>query len=219
MRSIIPLSLVALFLLGAAGVLWPFRTHNVLVSPGLDKNRPAGQITSGFTVSETVPASFMGSDPVATADCIALRFATYMRRNEGTIQVSFGQEGLGHRWTLDTSRLDDNAYVNLCLERPIQPGKPFWIEVSGVEGTSGSAATVWLSAAPDRSVLVNGTPQPGWGLALRLTQAKDVSLAELVRLDHGAFIAGFIASLLIGFLILSHCLLRSSSPPRIANQR
>ena len=219
MRSILPLSLVALFLLGAAGVLWPFQTHNVVVSPGLDKNRPAGQITSGFTVSETVPASFMGQDPAATADCIALRFATYMRRNEGTIEVTFGQEGLGHRWTLDASRLDDNAYVNLCLEQPIQPGKPFWIGVTGVDGAIGSAATVWLSATLDRSVLVNGTPQPGWGLALKLTQAKDVSLAELVRVDHGAFIAGFFASLLIGLLMLSHCLLRSSSPPRIASQR
>lgn len=202
MKSILPLSLLALFLLGATSLLWPFKTHNTVVSPGLDRNRPAGQITEGVSVSEVIPASFFNAGAQASADCIALRFGTYMRRNQGSIEVTFGQQATGHRWVIDTSRLNDNAYVNLCLQQPIQQGQPFWVTITGIDGARDRSPTVWLSANQSRAVQVNDKPMPGWGLALRLAKSREVSVHDLMRLNHGVFIAGFVISILIGLILL-----------------
>lgn len=209
--------IVVLFLLSAATLLMPFQSHRVLHSPGLDRNRPAGQITADFALLETVPPSFMaGLDPEVEVDCIALRFGTYMRRNQGRIDVTFGQGDHGHRWRLDASKLDDNAYLDLCLDQPIDPEKKFWIAVSGLEGNRGRSATVWLSASRNREVAINGKAMPGWGLALRLTQSRQVRLPELLRLNHSVFIIGFLISVAIGLLVLLGPP-RSTSSPRVTN--
>lgn len=217
MNRAIGVATIALFLLAAGLLLLPFESHRVVHSPGLDRNRPAGQITTGFALVETVPASFMaGLDPAAGADCIALRFATYMRRNQGRIEVSFGQQAHGHRWVLDASRLADNAYVNLCLDRPIDTTQPFWIGIQGLDGERDRSATVWLSAARGREVTINGAVRSDWGLALRLSQSRTVRLPDLVRLDHGVFLTGFLLSVAIGLLLLGECFARSGTLPRIA---
>jgi len=206
-----------LFLLAAGWLVMPFQSHRVVHSPGLDRNRPAGHITADFALVETVPASFMaGLDPEVEVDCIALRFATYMRRNQGRIDVTFGQGDLGHRWRLDASKLPDNTYVDLCLDQAIDSGKEFWIGVSGVDGERDRSATVWLSASRDREVAVNGRAMPGWGLALRLTQSRQVRLPQLLHLNHGVFVAGFLISIALGLLVLL-CPLRSASHPRISD--
>lgn len=213
-------AMVVLFLLAAAWLLMPFQSHRVVHSPGLDRNRPAGQVTADFALVEMVPASFMaGLDPGLEVDCIALRFATYMRRNRGRIDITFGQRDLGHRWRLDASRLADNSYVNLCLDQTIDLGEAFWIGIAGVDGEPDRSATVWLSASRDREVAVNGRTMPGWGLALRLTRSRQVELPHLLNLNHGVFIAGFLVSVAVGLIVLLQCPLRSVASPRIQNDR
>jgi hypothetical protein len=200
MKAALP---ILLFLVLAACVWLPFTSHDVVFNPGLDRNRPAGQITEGFSLSEAVPALMPDSSPAdEQADCIALRFATYMRRNEGSVQVNWSQGDRGHRWVLDASRLEDNSYVDLCLDRPMDAAAPFILELSGLDGKPGSAATVWLTAQAETTTRVNGRDFPGVGLALRLSKQERVGPRDILGLNGGAFAAGFLCSVLIGILAL-----------------
>lgn len=203
MKTMLPTLPIILFL-GLAACVWlPFTSHEVVFNPGLEKNRPAGQITEDFYLVESVPALTPGGLRTGEqVDCIALRFATYMRRNEGSLQVTWSQGDRGHRWVLDASGLEDNSYVDLCLDRPMDASAPFVLEVSGVDGEPGSAATVWLMAHADAAIRVNGRDFPDVGLALRLSKEERVGPRDILGLDGGAFFVGFLCSILIGILAL-----------------
>ena len=213
MKTMLPALPIILFLVLAACVWLPFTSHEVVFNPGLEKNRPAGQITEGFHLVESVPALMPGGLRTGEqVDCIALRFATYMRRNEGSLQVTWSQGDRGHRWVLDASALEDNSYVDLCLDRPMDASAPFVLEVSGVDGEPGSAATVWLTAHADAAIRVNGRDFPDVGLALRLSEEKRVGPHDILGLDGGAFFVGFLCSILIGILALLCFFAKPASP-------
>ena len=194
---------VAAFLAASACVWMPLTTHSVVFDPGLDKSRPAGQIVRKFSVSEIVHPTQEGPDSSKEpVNCIALRFATYMRRNAGSLRVTWRQEDRGHQWTLDASKLKDNSFVDLCLDKPMDTGKPFALEVLGLDGKTGAAATVWLTSSNKANVNVNGRELRGYGLALRLSREERLTAPDFLRLNGGAFAAGFACSLLIGVLAL-----------------
>lgn len=208
--SIFPL---AMFLAASASVWMPLTIHSVVFDPGLRNNRPAGQIIKGYSVSEVIhppPKGAISGEPV---NCIALRFATYMRRNEGLLRVIWRQENRGHQWTVNTTELDDNSFVDLCLDAPMDAGKPFALEVIGLNGKTGSSATVWLTSSSKANVNVNGKELHGFGLALRLSKEKRLTAGDLIRLDGGAFAAGFLLSFLIGILALTFFGIPSMSGP------
>ncbi len=203
MRPALSIFTLALFLAASACVWMPLTTHSVVFDPGLGKNRPAGQIVRGYSISEVVhPPQKSANISDESVNCIALRFATYMRRNEGSLRVIWRQENRGHQWTVDTSRLEDNSFVDLCLDKPMDARKPFALEVLGLDGKPGSSATVWLTSSSGASVNVNGKELHGFGLALRLSKEERLTARDLFRLNGGAFAAGFLLSLLIGVLAL-----------------
>lgn len=196
------LAAVALFSLACAAVWLPFNVHNVAFSTGLDRARPAGRLVTGFVVEENLPALGAWTDSIDDANCIALRFATYRRVAAGSIEVFLQQGERGHRWQVDASKLNDNEYLDLCKEEGIDADQPSRLRVSGISGSPGSSATVWMTAANGRSVLINGERRRGTGLAFRLSREKQIAAHDILRIQGGAFTAGFILLWAIGLLAL-----------------
>lgn len=178
-----------------ASVFVPLRNVRT-VSP-----RPAGEITAGFRLVQQVP------DGVAPAQhkgavCFAVRFATYMRRNRGYIAVSWRQGAAAQQWQVPAGDLVDNALRYFCPQSRFDPSKSFAVAIEGVDGKPSRAATVWLTGNTDfgradlRGEVIEGGMQMALARHVRLTPRK------LIELDHGAFVVGWLCSMLTGIAAL-----------------
>lgn len=192
-----------LFSIAAALVWTPFETSETVYSTGLTRNKPAGQITNGFSLSQTIaPPKQNNAFITAPVDCFALRFATYMRENSGKIRVSWQQGGRSGQWMIDAGDLQDNSYVDFCLDSNFDTQREFKVDVQGIGGIPGKSATLWLTSASPGQAHIKGKGGVGLGMAFKLSSKQHLSLAEMIKLGHGAFALGWLCSLLTGILVL-----------------
>jgi hypothetical protein len=209
MRAFAYLFLIALVTLEVIVVWRPYDTHTILYDAGLSDNKPAGQIVRHFHLTQTVPIhKLLAGRAVQSLDCFALRFATYRRKNTGAFSVRWQQQNRAHVWRVEAASLRDNTYVDFCPDGGINTQHPFQIDIQGLDGTSGHAATVWMTGGNPIPATINGTTSSKRGVSLRLTRKHHVRPLEILQLSKGAFAFGCFVSLVIGMLALTAMLPR-----------
>ncbi|TQD38946.1 hypothetical protein [Marilutibacter aestuarii] len=187
-------------LLALAWALKPFESYRPLYSTAAGKSQPAGEIRPGFRlVQEVHPGSVDPSEYVEGDEaCFEIRFATYMRRNEGDIAVILSQDGRQHAWKIDASTLRDNAFKAFCPGPRFQPDKGFNVEVDGVDGAPGHSATLWLvSDSRLGSVDSASFETGGMALALRVSERNGFRPDMVFGIAQGGFVIGLACTLLI----------------------
>lgn len=193
-------------LVTAACTLWlPFDSHRVLHSTKPGGSKPAGEIRKGFELSQRV---ILGRKPLSTGTgervrCFAIQFATYHRKNAGHLEVHWRQANRFQVWRVDVSELADNAYRHYCPDPVFLIDRPFNLRIRGADGQPGRSPTLWLVG--DRrfgtAELDGGDPE-NKALALQITAYNRVTPASMLRIDHGAFLFGWLCTLAAGTVSL-----------------
>lgn len=188
----------------AASLLWlPFDSYTVLYGTKPGGAVPVGEIREGFELMQQVrPPAW--DDATATdglQHCFAIRFATYARRNSGQLQVHWRQGALSQRWRVATDELADNTYKHFCPDAAFSAYQPFHVVVDGIDGKPGDAATLWLVADSryGTAELPADLPQ-GKSMALQGSTRNHTTAGEMLRIDRGAYLLGWLCTLGIGIL-------------------
>jgi len=208
-------TLVAIFLLVCLSLWVPARHYVPVYGTALRAPQPAGEITAPFRLRQLVHNSNSAMKVSADGEaCIGLRFATYQRQTEGQFAVTWQQVPFTKRWLVDARSLADNQYRYFCPTEPFKPTQDFSIIVEGKDSAAGSAATVWLTT--DGSLghaVVNGKALE---LGLNILMAREIRMTpvKLIRVDRGAFLIGWLCTLLTGLAALSW--LRQTERPELA---
>lgn len=196
---------IALFL-AAAGLLWvPFDSYDVLYGTRPVGAVPAGEIGPSFSLAQDVRPAVAETGPGSDAlqHCFAIRFATYARHNAGNLRVYWRQDRHEQQWRVAASDLVDNGYRNFCPEAAFSANRPFRIEIHGVDSKPGRSATLWL--APDTSfgsAQLSGERSQGKAVTLQSLTRQHIGPAEMARIDHGAWLIGWLCTLAIGITAL-----------------
>lgn len=165
---------------------------------------PAGEITDGFHLEQLVAVPGVAKKmPSKNKElCFGIRFATYRRENDGQIAVGWQQGTFTKRWLVESGELADNELRYFCPGRHLRPDMPFSIAVDGVRGAPGSSPTVWLTSDVSYGLAtINGKPAKQ-SLDVGIARKVHMTPASLIRLDHGAFLVGWLCTLLTGLAAL-----------------
>jgi len=134
--------------------LWQTTHAKVVFSTNLNNPVPAGEIVSGKKIVQpiSIPGNFKTEDM-----CFEILFATYDRVNNGTIEISIRQNNKKQIISKDIKGIKDNSYQKLCFnEIELEAGQAY-LEIYGVDGSSGNAITVWLTDdIPFGGVFIDG---------------------------------------------------------------
>jgi hypothetical protein len=196
---------IALFVV-AAGLLWlPFDSYTTLYDTRPGGAVAAGEIGPGFSIVQQVrPPERPAIADTGARHCFAIDFATYARRNNGYLRVTWLQGDRRQQWRVAAWRLQDNAYRHFCPDAAFSAYRPYRIEVRGVDGKPGDSATVWL-VADTRLGIAQVSPAnlpQGRSMALQGSHRTHVVAAGIARVDRGAFLFGWLCTLAIGIIAL-----------------
>lgn len=193
-----------LFLLMCMFLWLPAERYAAVNETALSSPRPAGEITSAFRLLQTVFIPHL-ADKLLTKNkewCFGARFATFRRDNDGQIAVTWEQGVISKRWVVESSELADNELRYFCPGRHLRLDLPFIVAIEGVRGVPGSSPTVWLTSdVRYGQVSINGKPQ-AQSLDIGVARKVHMTPATLIRLDHGAFLVGWLCTLLTGLAAL-----------------
>lgn len=199
MKSMSPA--IALFVCAAALVWLPFESHEVLYATRPAGAVAAGEIGPGFELVQRIhPVTEASIDANRRQHCFAVRFATYARRNDGSLQVHWRQDRRQQQWRVAADELIDNSYRHFCPDAAFDALQPYLIEVRGMDGKPGKSATLWLVGDTRLGIarLSAGEHPPGKSLALQGSTRQRIGPAEIVRIDHGSWVVGWLCTLVIG---------------------
>jgi hypothetical protein len=192
---------IAVFLL-VAGLAWmPFDHYTVLYKASTSDTVPAGEIDSGFMlVQEVRPPSADVEAGDLSQPCFAIRFATYARHNNGRLRVYWRQGQQEQWWPVEFDDLADNTYRHFCPDTAFSPYRSFRVEVHGVSGKPGRSATLWLvdDTRFGRATMPSGQGPQGKAIALQGSTRQHIGPAGMARIDHGAWLIGWLCTLVIG---------------------
>ena len=199
--------LAIVLFVAAACLLWlPFDSYTTLYGTGPKGAVPAGEIRSDFRAVQQVRPGAAGTsrDTGTLKHCFAIRFATYARHNDGSLRVLWRQDQRQQQWLVETDDLVDNSYRHFCPEAAFSAYRPYRIEVSGVDGKPGKSATFWMvDDARFGTVQLEAGEQPrNKAMALQGTARRHTAPAQIVRIDHGAWLIGWLCTLAIGIVAL-----------------
>lgn len=206
---------IAIFIAAACLVWSPVQVQNTLDGTLSDNAVPAGEIHRGFSILQQVHP-----DPEVVMEgknthphCFGIRFATYMRRNSGHLAVEVQQGPIERRWQVRAARLADNSFRYFCPGLGFSVGKPFQLRISGVNGTPGTSATVWLTEDTRLGALESDNQTiAGMALTLDLVEKRRVGLAETLRVNRGAFLFGWLCTVLVAVIVLARYFGRTVQP-------
>lgn len=199
-------------------VFWQtFRVYSPIAQTTLRAPSPAGEIVKGFEIHQTIVSTAAdGTSGLDGDTCFGLRFATYQRKNSGTFAVTWTQNSHQEKWTVAAPQLADNVVKYFCPKLNLESRSPFTVSIAGVDGKPGSAATVWLTR--DVSLGRIDGFQDGRALALRLATQKFVGAHSIAVACHHAFLASWLATVLIGLLALGAGRKGDTPEDRLARQ-
>ena len=189
----------------AACLLWlPFDGDKIMYSTRPGGAIPAGEIQPGFWLEQSVYPQMHNVPPPRPGQqsCFALRLATYMRTNAGHLDIQWTQGKRTSRWRVDAASLEDNAYRHFC-PRSFAVDQPFDLRVAGVDGKPGDSATLWLVG--DRrfgTADLRDQALADKALALQVGTRTRVGPRAILHIDRGAFLFGWLCTLLIGGVAL-----------------
>jgi hypothetical protein len=196
--------LVFVFIL-ACVLLWlPAERYAPMAGVVRTAPRPAGEITDGFHLEQliVVPNVIKRTLSKNKEVCFGIRFATYRRENEGKIAVGWRQGTFAKRWLVEVNELADNERRYFCPDRHLKLDMPFSITIDGIHGVPGSSPTVWLTVdASYGQATINGKSAKQ-GLDVGIGRKVHLTPARLIRLDQGAFLVGWLCTLLAGLATL-----------------
>jgi hypothetical protein len=195
---------IAAFLL-VAGLAWlPFDDYTILYETRTSETVPAGEIEPGFKLIQQVrpPSAEAAGD--LSQPCFAIRFATYARHNDGLLRVHWQQGRHEQWWPVEFDGLADNSYRHFCPDTGFSPYRPFHVEVHGVSGKPGRSATLWLvdDTRFGHATMPSEQRPQGKAIALQGSTRQHVDPASIVRIDHGAWLIGWLCTLVIGITAL-----------------
>ena len=166
--------------------------------------RPVGEITEGFHLEQLVVVPAVAKKALSKNKelCFGIRFATYRRENNGKIVVGWQQGTFAKRWLVEADELADNERRYFCPDRHLKLDIPFSVTIDGVHGVSGSSPTAWLTFDVSYGqATINGKPVKQ-GLDVGIARKVHLTPARLIRLDKGAFLVGWLCTLLTGLAAL-----------------
>lgn len=207
---------ISIFLIFSLWALLPFGVEQTLLGTQQGRMIPAGEFVAGkvLTQNGALPES-LGSQRTAGHLCFGVRFATYARKNSGTIDVSWKQEQGTASWQISSSKLDDNQVKFFCPKKGITLNAPFQIQITSQDGSAGHSPTAWLTLDKQFGIAeIDGRTQER-GLSLAFANHTDLTLKRIIHLDKGAYFAGWLMTLLIGLTAL---LLRPDPQSRAIDQ-
>jgi len=86
---------------------------------------------------------------------LGIFFATYMRENRGSVEVTLRQGEVSASKTFDFAQLEDNQYAYLPFDgEAFQPG-PAKLFLTGAKGKVGSSVTAWARPLQEGTDLVH----------------------------------------------------------------
>ncbi len=200
--------LAIVLFVAAACLLWlPFDSHTVLYGTGPKGAAPAGEIRTGFRAVQQVHpvAAEAAQDTDALQHCFAIRFATYARHNDGSVRILWRQGQQQQQWQVEADDLIDNSYRHFCPNAAFSAYRPYRIEVLGVDGEPGKSATFWLvdDARFGTAQLPPGEHPRNKSMALQGSAKRHTGPAEMVRIDRGAWLIGWLCTLIAGIVALA----------------
>ncbi len=163
MKYVVTFLAAAVLVVGFALYEWPSSPKPVreMVFHTTSAQYPVGQITANNTVLQSF--KLKGNN----LDEIDLLFATYGRKNTGSVQVSLtDSSGVNiFQQSLDVSNLRDNTFVPFKFA-PVKDssGKLFFLNISSSNTNVKNAVTVWAMRPPipaDTSLKLGGKSNPG----------------------------------------------------------
>jgi hypothetical protein len=193
---------MAVFILVCLSLWIPGKHHVPVYETKLQAPQPAGEITAPFRLRQLVHNSSDVTIAATGKTCVGLRFATYRHEMEGQFTVALQQASFARRWVVEARSVVDNQYKYFCTARDFRPGEDFSIAIEGMDGKTGSAATVWLTTDTTLGhAVVNGRVLER---GLNIIMAREILMTprKLIRLDHGAFLIGWLCTLLTGLAVL-----------------
>lgn len=196
---------IVLFALLSCMVWWPFDTYVILNQNARSDPTPAGEIVSGFGLSQTVKPAGNALPRGARLDCFGIQFTTFARKNNGQVDIGWRQGEEQQRWRVDMAELADGSHRPFCPDRGLSPDRPFDIAVAGVDGRLGSSATLWLvgDTGMGTARIANDSSINGKSMSLQITDYKYVELPSSLWINQGAFLLGWLCSLCIGISALA----------------
>lgn len=209
-----PRILVLIAFVLVAGLVWlPFHTMTTLKETRWTEPKPAGEIRGPFVLDQQVhlPSGIGKSD---RDYCFGIRFATYQRRNSGRVVVEWTQQGQRQRWSVRAGSLVDNKFRYFCPDVPDDAAlaPSFGVRISGVDGRPGKSPTLWLVEDESLGTARLNGESTGKGIALDLTERRRTGITDMVRAANGAFLVGWVCTLVIGIVALLYILRGKSTP-------
>ncbi|XOQ42843.1 MAG: Transport permease protein [Clostridium sp.] len=124
---------------------------------------PVGEMTKGFLVQQTFQCD------VNIIDAFSIEFATYQRRNNGTVTVSLSDannDTVFYQEKVDVSTLEDNSFRTFQLPDKIagMKGRLLTISVYSDDLDRANAVTVYYNTkvrTPNSQLFINGTKTDG----------------------------------------------------------
>lgn len=197
MRIFIPI-----FLIFSLWALLPFGVEQTLLQTQQGPMTPAGEFIAGKVLTQdgALPESL--NSPTTRHLCFGVRFATYARKNAGTLDVSWKQERIAASWRIPSSKLDDNQIRFFCPKGGLELGAPFQIQITSQDGSAAHSPTAWLTMDNQFGTAIFDGKALGKGLSLAFANHTDLTLKHIIHLDKGAYFAGWLMTLLIGLAAL-----------------
>jgi hypothetical protein len=180
-------------------MLVPFKVVDRVAGNEPLRSVPAGELVDGVLVFQKggAPASNLIAK-LGRHLCFGIQFATYERKNRGKLKITWRQGEHADHWFARSAYVKDNEFKYFCPRKGIAAGQEFEIAMSSVGIKSGHAPTAWLTEDTRLgTAMINGIDQKA-SLSLRFASYREVTLRHILSLDRGAYIFGWLISVLIG---------------------
>jgi len=182
-------------LLGALLSIAPFDHKEVLFQSRPIDLVPAKQLISGTMVRQAGLVPSLGDKN--NKICFGIQFATYARKNEGRLIVTWKQGASVQSWVILSRELADNHFHYFCPDKSIASNAHYAISILSKGSPVNHAPTVWLTSSTLLGVAKINDIEVSRSLSLAFSSYKEVTFENILRVDRGSYLGGWLISLLV----------------------
>lgn len=196
---------IIIFVVAACLVWTPVHVRRTLYETRSVDPVPAGEIDREFSISQKVVPASDAPLPIGNSHnhCFGIRFATYMRRNSGRLEVAWQQGQQRRQWRIRAPLLADNQFRYFCPGHGFSAWRPFQLRVTGINGTPGGSATLWLTGDTRAGTVESGNEAvAGKALMLDVVEDRRIGLGQALGVNRGAFLFGWLCTLAVAIAVL-----------------